>query len=76
MFRGGIHGLLREEKKPKLSPPVSRKMKFEGTGDAGARCREDRERGSTGIGPSDRRGEDERESETSRCGRGELEDEQ
>jgi len=33
MFRGGSHGLLGEEKKPKMSPPVSREPEFEGTGD-------------------------------------------
>ena len=55
--------MLGEEKKPKLSPPLSREPKFEGAGDAGARCREDRERGSAGIGPRDRRGEDKCESE-------------
>ena len=33
MFRGGSHGLLGEEKKPKLSPPVSRELGYEGTGD-------------------------------------------
>ena len=62
MFQGGIHGLLGEEKKPKPSPPVSREPEFEDARDAGARCREDRERGSAGIRPNDRRGEDKRES--------------
>ena len=33
MFRGGSHGLLGEEKKPKLSPPVSKELEFDGTGD-------------------------------------------
>ena len=33
MFRGGSHGLFGEGKKPKLSPPMSRKQEFEGTGD-------------------------------------------
>jgi len=33
MFGGGSPGLLGEENKPKLFPPMSREPEFEGTGD-------------------------------------------
>ena len=38
MFGGGSPGLLGEENKPKLFPPMSREPEFEGTGDESCGC--------------------------------------